>query len=369
MISSIRIQGYRAFDRFEMSGLKRVNLLVGANNSGKTSVLEAISLLVSRGEPASLWHLLSRRGERVDTVERGRERAVGMDVSHLFHGHDFQMGSKFILTASNENPERKVAFSVGEVKEHAPGMAREQVGVPGLALHITGNPPPPIPALPLTHSGGMYATDALDSPRRIRRGRSSDSHENATPVQFIASESIDGGELISLWDKVALTPNEERVVLALRFLDPGIERIAPQVGLQPFYMPRGGFIVKIKGREHPIPIGSMGDGIWRMMALAIAIAHCKGGILLVDEIDTGLHYTVLENMWRLIFGAAKELDVQVFATTHSSDCIKSLANLCYADTDVAANVTLQRIEIGRLKAVPYTATEIEVAAERQIEVR
>ena len=89
----------------------------------------------------------------------------------------------------------------------------------------------------------------------------------------------------------------------------------------------------------------------------------------MDEIDTGLHYTVMTNMWRLVFGAAKELDVQVFATTHSSDCIKSLAELCYMETDVAENVALQRIDRGKSKAIPYTADEIEIAAEKQIEVR
>ena len=135
------------------------------------------------------------------------------------------------------------------------------------------------------------------------------------------------------------------------------------------YYERGGFIVKIKGREHPVPIGSMGDGMWRMMAMAIAIAHCKDGVLLIDEIDTGLHYTVMANMWRLVFGALKELNVQVFATTHSSDCIRSLAELCYLETDVADNVTLQRIESDKPKAVSYTAQDIEMAAERHIEVR
>jgi predicted ATP-dependent endonuclease of OLD family len=71
----------------------------------------------------------------------------------------------------------------------------------------------------------------------------------------------------------------------------------------------------------------------------------------------------------LIFGAAKELDVQVFATTHSSDCINSLAELCLAETDVADNATLQRIERGKPRAVAYTSNEIEVAAEKGIEVR
>ena len=63
MISSLTIEGYRCFEHFEMSGLGRVNLLVGKNNSGKTSVLEAIYLLMAQGEPLSLWHLLQNRGE------------------------------------------------------------------------------------------------------------------------------------------------------------------------------------------------------------------------------------------------------------------------------------------------------------------
>ena len=65
MISSLHIEGYRGFDKFEMTDLGRVNLLVGTNNSGKTSVLEAIYLPISAGDPVSLWQLLWRRGERL----------------------------------------------------------------------------------------------------------------------------------------------------------------------------------------------------------------------------------------------------------------------------------------------------------------
>jgi hypothetical protein len=351
-----------------MTALERVNLLVGTNNSGKTSVLEAIYLLASRGDPYALWQVLWRRGERVPVAERNQERPE-LDVSHLFTGHDMHQASKFTLIAKNQTPERRVTFSVGEIKPEqvVTGVAgREHVAVPSrLGLHITGNPSPPIAVLSLSRSGGLYS-DALEAPRRLRRRSAGDDSE--IPAQFITAESLEGSELVSLWDKVALTPNENRVLLALRFLDPDIERIAAQAGGQ-VYWARGGFIIKVEGRDHPIPIGSMGDGMWRMLAMAIAIAHCKGGVLLVDEIDTGLHYTVMKNMWRLIFGAAKELDVQVFATTHSSDCIKSLADLCYAETDVSENVTLQRIERGKPKAIPYTADEIEVAAEKHIEVR
>ncbi len=127
-------------------------------------------------------------------------------------------------------------------------------------------------------------------------------------------------------------------------------------------------MIKLKSYEQPVPIGSLGDGIWRMLALSIAIAQSKGGTLLVDEIDTGLHYTVMSKMWNLIYSAAKELNVQVFATTHSYDCVYSLAQIC-PDADSANKITVQRIEANKHESVPYDQEEITVAAAREIEVR
>lgn len=172
-----------------------------------------------------------------------------------------------------------------------------------------------------------------------------------------------------MWNQVALTPREAMVLKALQFLDPDIERIAAQATTGPGYGPtRGGFIVKRKGSEQPVPIGSMGDGMWRMLAMAIAITQCKGGVLLVDEIDTGLHYTAMSQMWSLIYNAACELDVQVFATTHSYDCVYSLAQIG-STCDIKPSVTVQRIEAGKQRSVPYDEDEISMAASRDIEVR
>ena len=366
MISSIQIHGYRGLQKFEMSDLQQVNLLVGKNNSGKTSALEAIFLLATRGDPSTLWQVLWRRGERLSGApDRLRDRPPDLDVSHLFTGHELRMGSSFKLSATNETPERFLTFTLSEIKSEKDALepSKKTSLIPSrVGLEIKGNPAPLIKQMPLTQGGGLDS-ELLQNPRRMRR-----EQLNELPAQFITAESLDGSDLISLWDKVALTPNEERVVSALQFLDLDVQRIAPQVGGQ-FYYPHGGFIVRVKGHAQPLPIGSMGDGMWRMLAMAIAIAHCKDGVLLIDEIDTGLHYTVMANMWRLIFGAAADLNVQVFATTHSSDCIRSLAELCLEETSVADNVTLQRIEKGNPKAVPYTAGEIEIAAERRVEVR
>ena len=86
--------------------------------------------------------------------------------------------------------------------------------------------------------------------------------------------------------------------------------------------------MRLKGLKDRVPIGSMGDGIWRMLGLALSVVQSGNGILLVDEIDTGLHHTVMEDMWRFLYGCAKRYNVQIIAATHSWDCYHSLAVIC-----------------------------------------
>ncbi len=183
---------------------------------------------------------------------------------------------------------------------------------------------------------------------------------------------------MTLFDSVVLTPDEGIVIEALRTIEPSIERIA-STGLDPqrFLYPvdrdyesaRGGLFAKLTGSPQRIPIGSLGDGIWRMLGIALSLAKARGGVLLVDEIDTGLHYSVMADMWRLVRDTAARLDVQVFATTHSRDCYESLAAISRADVGANSDVSIQRIERGKPTAVSFSERDIVIAAERSIEVR
>ncbi len=366
MLTSLKIEGFRGFQRFEMSRLGRINLLVGTNNSGKTSVLEALHLLYSAADPAIISQTLWRRGETVPApprtlLDRPAGRVALADPSHLFFGHDCQSGARFKLSSES----RTVKVSVGEMpRELRDGDDEEESSLPGrLALFLSGSPKPPVEILALTRSLGLSVEsyDALRGRPRRRLGV-------ATPSQFITTESLTPDELVSYWNRVSLTPEEDLVLKSLRFLDAGIERIAAVAPSQAYYQnsTRSGFIVKRKGQDRPVPIGSMGDGMWRMLAMAVALTQCRGGVLLVDEIDTGLHYSVMSKMWGLVYRVAIELNVQVFATTHSYDCVYTLAQI---HSDDANRVTVQRIEPDKEKAVPYDEDELAAAASSEIEVR
>ena len=91
--------------------------------------------------------------------------------------------------------------------------------------------------------------------------------------------------------------------------------------------------------------------------------------MLVDEIDTGLHHSVMVDMWRLVIETAQRLDIQVFATTHSLDCVDALAQIRRKYPEIAAEVTVHRVEKNAPKTVVYEMDEIVIAAEGHIEVR
>ena len=119
----------------------------------------------------------------------------------------------------------------------------------------------------------------------------------------------------------------------------------------------------------PIPLGSLGDGVWRMLTLAIMLTRCADGMLFIDEIDTGLHYTAMNDMWRMIYATAKQFNIQVFASTHSYDCVQSLATICQSTEGAGQDVALHRIEANKPASIPFSAAEIQTAAERHIEIR
>jgi len=352
-----------------MSNLGRINLLVGRNNSGKTSILEALHLLESGAELAALWRILLRRGEQpiIEQVP-GRPLQQEVDISHLFEGHEILVGSRISISTTNKSPDRQISYVIEEVsaKDNPVLFAQlgneEPSGTPlGLRIHIPGANIQPIPLA----SGTAIRQNIYQLASNLVRAQ----NLNPRPVQYIANESLSMAEMLQLWNSIVLTPEEDRVVQALQAIDPDIERLAAVGGVNFFAGQRAGFAVRVRGSEKRIPIGSFGDGVWRIVALAAAISRAKDGLLLIDEIDTGLHHSVMEAMWRMIENASSAFNVQVFATTHSYDCVHSLASLCNNPNNSDCSVSIQRIEPNRDKAIAFTDAQIQMIAERDIEVR
>jgi ABC-type branched-subunit amino acid transport system ATPase component len=370
MIHSIKIKGYRAFKNLSVNGLGRINLLVGKNNAGKSSLLEALSLLCSGNNLTALWQILAKRGEQpVIDLQPGRPFQQEVDITHIFTGHQAHIGSQFSIDATNEKTKRSIKYDLVEPNpDENPILfnmitSQEPAGAPmSLKITVQGVSMPPIP---LTQRGSLR-NDVFNQALNITRS----TQQQSDLAQYLTTESLNFQQLQFLWNEITLKPEEKRVVEALKFIDSAIERIAPIMGQQffgGFSNNRGGFLIKRK-EEDPIPIGSLGDGIWRMLALAVILSRTKSGVILIDEIDTGLHYTVMEKMWTFVNEVSKEFETQVFATTHSYDCVLALARIC-SENEAAKDISIQRIELGKDQAIPFSEAEIKIAAQQNMEIR
>ncbi|WP_346292895.1 AAA family ATPase [Sphaerothrix gracilis] len=359
MLRSLKIENFRCFKAFELQQLGRLNLFVGTNNSGKTSILEAVQLLNSQAAFDSLREVMLSRGEYILNDERSGSREL--DVRHLFYGHEIDIGSNFsIISNTNIDKEKQEGITVSI--EHTGQLSLfENLRELALAVEWRLDQNSESIKLPLSLEEGL----PIGYLRRIRR----DFDISKAKTQFVTSSSLTTEEMINLFNKVVLTDEEDFVIEALQTIEPKIERIAPgelrtrNPGL------RDGFRVRLSNSEQPIPIGSMGDGIWRLLALTLSIVNARNGFLLVDEVDTGLHFSVMSDMWKLVWTAAKRLNVQVFATTHSNDCWTSLAAIANAENPSEEGITIQRIEKDKPHSVVFTERQIVIAAERGIEVR
>lgn len=367
MYSSIQIQGYRGLDSFRMEGLGRVNLLVGTNNSGKTSILESIELLRSAGHPQVLWSIAARRGEwgfvneEHGRVPPGPRREV-LDVSHLFADRELRGAIRIeAKLATDDQPSGwndKVTMCV-EDRSNSPNEesnAQDEGERPLLRVKWSD--------AEVDYKASITEDGYLFGPIRHVRARNGSS----PGVQFVRTSRMTPADVVRTFSKFVLTPRHETIRQALRIVEPNVEDLAPIADSRTRFSrdAPGGVVLRLRGVNDRVPIGSMGDGMWHMLGLALSIANADGGVLLIDDIDTGLHYSVMEGMWHMLSKAAAARSVQVFATTHSRDCYESLAAIAQGDD---GDATIQRIDRSRKEAVAFSREAIVVAAERNIEVR
>ncbi|MGB8841332.1 MAG: AAA family ATPase [Aliidongia sp.] len=340
MLNSLTIRNFRSLTDFSVARLGRVNLIVGKNNSGKSSVLEAIRIFAANAHRSLLEEIAEGHDEKTRLRDSERDDpGAELPFEDFFSGRRFPDGeSQGIVIEDPTAPRTKLEINHAFVEETEEVIKLESgetstrirrrpifkdspatvEGVVRHALLVTKEEKPSFIFLDLP----LYRTSALELP-------------GVLPCSVVPTQFISINDLARDWDKILFTEHAELVKQALRSIAPDFEDLAfVETGdtIQRPYRPREREIrrtakVKLSGSSRSIPLNSLGDGMLRVFQLVLRIFHAKGGILLIDEFENGLHYSIQEEIWSLIFDQAEKLDLQVFATTHSWDCIESFSKV------------------------------------------
>lgn len=392
MLDNFEIENFRSFSQLRVDRLGRVNLVVGRNNVGKTMFLEALRLHASGGNPLVLRNLLLERDEVITDVTQidSDDSDFHLRVASLFHRRLIGSGSlptRMRLGPTND-PDQALQIEVKMLRrirsaqspirsyEIVDDDAEEEEQNIALGLRVVSGKVTKI-----------YPFQSFDANRyRVHR-----SEGGLMRPAFVPARGVSDREIARWWDAVALQDAENRVIECLRIIAP-VERI----NLVEHPVRRGERLVMVKmaGDSAPVPLKSLGDGMSRMFQIALALECSKVGVtskfegegqmmffdplqedgtetalLLVDEVENGIHYTVLPDLWRFLLRVAKNHDVQVFATSHSWDCILGLQQATVDTPD--AQAMLIRLEQQRqvTKAVLFDPKELAIVTRDEIEVR
>lgn len=354
---SIDIKNFRGITDLTISDFKKINLLVGKNNCGKTSVLEAIFLSIGVSNPQLAINIDKFRGIFHDEND---------DFHYIFH--NLNLNKKIEINTQFTDPSQyrklfiKPVFQSQEKKIDL-NLTSEVVATSTspVTRKITGiNFDFSIKKIP--HAKDKFLQASIEfKPGNIEIKQPKGYTENFKGV-FLNASTI-SQELYERLDKIIQKKEEKKFISTLNAIDSSIIGIA---------LGSKGMIYFDLGLDRLIPLQLMGDGVSRLLAILVTIANNENGIILIDEIDNGFHATTLELLWKSIYDTANTYNVQIFATTHSLECVKTFSNSFSYNLFENNLIRLYRIEKSRennFKALKYDSEILQSSIESNWEIR
>lgn len=369
-LRTLTIERFRTFRHLRIEDLGRVNLITGRNNTGKSSLLEALRIVASGASPYEITQILQSREENFD-LPGGMATTIDDEdipmITHLFSGfpspHETYKPIEIMAEISGHS--HRLSLSIEKVTElRDPDGATRYITPPKgsdydpelqLALIVeaeTGRRPMPLKKFK-NYSSRSYDGDRLK--------------EQVLPCIFVNPYGKGRASALgALWDRIALSELEKDVVKALNIISPDIEAVSMIGGEGP----RKSRIAVVRSRtlSRRVPLGSYGDGLNRIFGIILSLVNARDGLLLIDEVENGIHYSVQLELWRAIFQLSKRLDLQVFATSHSWDSVESFQKVAGEEPESGALIRLTR-KGDDIIPVLFREEELAVATRDRIEVR
>lgn len=369
-IKTLQVDGFRAFKDFKIDGLGTVNLVTGMNNSGKSTLLEAIRILATGGALRTLLDILNYR-EELGANSESERTYLPTDLApfcNLFTGFPDLASSKhgFSISTTGALPPSISKISAGInwfVRKTDPDRQRisYEPATGDLFEDVDG-----FPALDIDISGRKRIVP-LD---RFQRRYPMHTEVDSSPVSCVYLDPFSSrstSHMGALWDAIALTDVEQEIVKALQVISADIQAIS-MIGSDERGVRSRTAIAKSIRYPSPVPLRTFGDGVNRLFGVVLSLCNARNGILLVDEIENGLHFSVQTEIWRTIFRLASGLNVQVFATSHSWDCVRAFQD---AASESPENGVLVRLTTKDERIIPtlFTEQELAIVTRDSVEVR
>lgn len=352
MINTFKIRNFRGIKSLDIEDIKQLNLFLGYNNCGKSSVLEALYLFSDPSHPVNEIQ-----------INRARHYLKTDQKSLQLIFYDFDHTKPITLQGElNNNETRKLEINF---YEHEP--TNTNLDDLNLSSNKSSKNYGLLNSLHQTINGKentfKYRVEPVDSnSARNLRDKKDGAYENGYSCGYMPPKS-NPVDYINSFKEIVENKETAYIVKALQEIEPKLEDLTV-IDDQ---------IMADIGLERLIPIQLLGDGIRKLFSIIIFIYQLRNGVVLLDEIDNGLHYKSMATLWRTIIFMAKTYHVQLFITTHNIDSIKSLAIVLGNDDkdfQGKCNIyTLRKNNNGDVVAVRSSYEQFDFMIQQEMELR
>jgi len=368
MIRSISIKNYKSLVGIDIKNLKKINLITGKNAGGKTSLLEALFLLTGAGSAGLVMTLNVFRGDYVFTPQSDRI------FSNFFSNGDFSKSIEISCSTDEKykqkrkNQEQGVirTLSITPIKTpHAiPGSTTSDIALSGLKFVHNGP------------SGSFTSSIQMNQVQTAQMAMQLPGVQMASPLQISPEQPIDSiyGTFITPYNRDALiyaytqlvqiTKNKRigELIDLVKIIDDRIINVIP-------INENGQNIIYVDvGSQKLLPATGIGSGFIHILSLSLAALDTKEGVLFVDEIEDGIHYSIFSDIAKLLINIAQKKNIQFFVSTHSSEFLRAF-------NEAATSCDFQDVELLRLsrhsskRVISFDHEEMAVAMNLDGELR
>ena len=360
-LENIDIENFRGFAKLKLENFKRVNLFLGQNNCGKTSLLEALFLVTGISNPQLSLNINAFR----DLPFLDEE-----DFRYIFHDLDYNVVPKLIANFSEKELQRileivpifkEVIPTANELKKiNQDQLSSSAINSTDYGARVSG----------LTSKFSIkekhkerknYKSQIYLQPGGLTIDQPRNYKETINGV-FLRS-GVNESSAIQRLEKIIQAKKQDSIVKILQEIDPRIQDIVVLSNSRIFF--------DIEEINHLVPSNIMGDGIRRILSMVTTIWETSNGIIFIDEIENGLHYSAHEKLWRALLAASEEFNVQLFVTTHNIETLERLRSVALNQSlqGEIKSYSLKQLKNGSMRAYEYGFEEFAHAIQQEIEIR
>lgn len=350
MYQSLTVRRFRGIEDLTLSPLKRISLITGLNGCGKTTVLEAMFLLVGHHNPQIPFRVQEWRGGPLGFADES--------VSWLFPSRNIE---SHIEVAAQRDDNRRLSLSIDALSPEKINdleadsktlaldkfLASDAAQLRGITIELKKDD------AVVSESRALLAGEKMV----LTLG----SAQLGSAVFFGSGFAVPT-ENTSRFSDIRRQGRVGELVEALNIVQPQVRGLE----ILTFGPDQASICADIKGTL--LPVSLLGGGASRLLSILLAVVTAESGIVLIDEFENGFHHSTLDDIWNAIDTASKGANVQVMATTHSLECIDA-AHRHFEKSGY--DFVLHRLDVtdGRTKDVAYREEILEAAISSGIEVR